>query len=545
MGIAMDGYPYHPIASLATITYMDQLSVLIVGAGPTGLTLACELARRDINFRIIEKKSERTQTSNALGIQARTIELFDDMGIVNRFLDLGDKAHSVTVHSENKALAHVILDQLDSIYKFILMVPQNETERILDERLNELGHHIERNVELISVNQSADHAIATVKNTDNKEEKITATYIVACDGIHSAVRESLKIPFPGEDITQEFVVTDAHVETNFPIDQLHVFLGHKELLAFFPITTGRYRITTNIPSSQAKEISQQEIKTLVEKRSNQLFKLIETTRISPFWIHSRVVPDLQHGNIFFAGDTAHVHSPVGGQGMNTGIQDAYNLAWKLALVIHNKAKPSLLESYHPERHPVIENIVKTTERMTKMMFISNPIFFWLRNKFIKFLSSKKSFVRKLTMQISQLAIAYKQSPIVFYKSAMSSKSPQPGEKAPDVVINHNHRLIDVLRGTQHNILFFTGFNPTEKEITKITEMVKWLHDKYSGIIKVHVISNEPIENCILDENLALHKRYHVQYAGIYLIRPDNYIAYCDNILNKKKLERYLNTIFNT
>lgn len=543
MGMATDSYPYHPITGFSTINSMDKTSVLIVGAGPTGLTMACELARRDIDFRIIDKKPQRTQTSNALGIQARTLELFDDMGIVDRFLSIGNKTHAVMIHADGKTIGHVTFDQLDSMYKFALMVPQSQTEKLLDERLNELGHQVEHGVELISMTQDSKQVMATLKHADNKKEDVKADYVVACDGIHSAVRKSLNAPFPGEDISQAFIVTDAEVDTNFPVDELHVFLGHKKLIAFFPITTGRYRITTNVDGDQAKTISEQQVKTLVEKRSHGLFKITETTSIFPFWIHSKVISHMQHGRVFFAGDTAHVHSPVGGQGMNTGIQDAYNLAWKLALVIQGKAKPSLLESYNPERHPVIENIVKTTERMTKMMFIGNPFFVWIRNHIVKFITSKRVFVRKVTMQVSQLAIQYKLSPIIFYKSAMSSRSPQAGERAPDVIITENRWLFDVLRGIQHNILFFTGLNPTEKEIANITSIVKWLRDTYAGVIKVSVISKDPIENCIIDENLALHKRYNVQYAGVFLIRPDNYIAYCDNVLNREKLERFLNHIF--
>lgn len=544
MGMATDGYPYHPVAACIKIQLMsDQIPILIVGAGPTGLTLACELARRDIDFRIIDKNPTRIQTSNALGIQTRTLELLDDMGIVERFLANGHKTTAAHIHADGKDIARIPFDQLDSVYKFILMLPQSETERLLDERLNELGKKIVREIELVAIVENKDSVTATLKHADNKQEKITASYIIACDGSHSAVREKLHVAFPGEDIAQQFMVADVKVTTDLSADEITIFLGQKKLMAFFPIHTGRYRIAGNLTTENNKEITAQHVKTMIAQRSHGLFHLKEANWMSPFWIHSKIIKQMRHGRVFFAGDAAHIHSPLGGQGMNTGIQDAYNLAWKLALVIQSKANTSLLASYHAERHPVITGIVKTTERITNLMLRSNPLIAWLRKTVLKFVSHKQSLIRKITMQMTQLAIHYKNSPVIFYNSAMSSTSPQAGEKAPDVVISAKCRLADVLRGIQHTILFFTGTNPTENEIATITARVNWLHNKYAGVIKVHVIAKDHIEHCIIDESLAVHKRYNVHYAGVYLIRPDNYIAYCDNTLDKSKLARYLDKIF--
>ena len=515
----------------------SSIPILIVGAGPTGLTMACELARYGISFRIIEQKTERTQTSNALGIQTRTLELLDDMGIVDRFLAVGNKVFAAHLHAEGKDIARLPLDQLDSFYQFILMVPQSTTEKILEERLAELGQMVSRETRLISFAETANGITATLQK-NNKKEVVNAQYLIACDGSHSSIRENLLIPFPGEDIPQQFVVADTTLKTNLPNDELTIFFSRKKIIAFFPIETERYRIVANLGKKTKKQVSPETISQIIEKRSRGLFILKNTTWISSFWIHSNVIKNMQRGNVFFAGDSAHIHSPVGGQGMNTGIQDVYNLAWKLSLVVRGRGQTRLLESYEMERHPVIKAIVTLTEKATKFMLTANPLLVGLRNFLMPTVAKIPAFRKKIAGRLTQLAISYKKSPIINYHSVMSSKSPQPGERAPDVVLNAHTRLANIFRGTHHTLLFFTGLSPTEKDLDDIHKMSECLESRYPHLIKTGILSSKENKNYVFDEQLSAHQRYHVTYPGVYVIRPDQHIGYCANQLNEQGLFDY-------
>lgn len=508
----------------------DATPVLIVGAGPTGLLLACELARYQVPCRIIDKKNERTQTSNAIAIQPRTLELLDDIGIIDRFLKNGNKINKMCIHSHRKELVRATMSQIDSFYPFILALPQSETERILEERLQELGITLERSVELIDIQQNTTQITVQLKKNNEQTETATTNWLIACDGSHSIIRKKLNIPFPGEDIPQQFVVADIQANTKFESNEVNSFLDDQSVFALFPLGNDRFRIVSNH--------TEEDLKKFVHERSYGMVSVININWVSPFRIHSCVVEKMRYGTIFLAGDAAHIHSPAGGQGMNTGMQDVYNLAWKLALVIQKKAKSSLLESYHAERHPVIKDIVKETKLSTKMIVLKNPLLINLRNLLFKFLLNHKKFAIKFLTRMTQLSIFYNKSPIINYDSTMSDISPQPGERAPDVQLNNDIRIANLLRGTKHHVLLFTGLTPTDEEVSQLKTVITKLTKTYSDLIKISVIATEEMTgtNCILDVDAIAHERYNVKYAGVYLIRPDNYIAFCASRLGPIDIE---------
>jgi 2-polyprenyl-6-methoxyphenol hydroxylase-like FAD-dependent oxidoreductase len=518
----------------------NPLPVLIVGAGPTGLLLACELARFNIPFRIIDKKAGRTEASNATWVQARTLELLDQLGIVQRFLKVGHPCRCVNLYTEGKPLVTLPLDQIDSAYPFILMLPQSEIEKLLIDYLTELKQSIEWSVELVEMKQAANQVISTIKLADGTLETITSDWLVACDGANSTVREKSGIVFPGEDITEQFVVADATINSFMSTDEIHMFFDEATLFAASPMGKNRYRIAANIHQSHPrKTFYEKEVIEMVQERGHGAYYVTDISWISPFWIHGKIAKQMRYDSIFLAGDAAHIHAPLGGQGMNTGMQDVHNLAWKLALVIAGNAGPALLDSYEVERFPIIEDVVAQTEKFTKMALFDKDFLKKLR-AFSLQLQQDTHLVKQMNSLLSQTGIHYLQSPIIKYDEKIDATCPQPGTRAPDTLVQQATHLYDYLRHLQHTVLIFTGHTP-DKELTHIKELRRWLQQTYSRIAKIYVVASEKlkqIEDIILDAELSLHSRYQVKGPAIFIIRPDHYIGYYSESLEQAAIEEF-------
>jgi 2-polyprenyl-6-methoxyphenol hydroxylase-like FAD-dependent oxidoreductase len=523
-----------------SITMNAPLPVLIVGAGPTGLLMACELARHGIAFRIIEKKPERSATSNAVWIQTLTLELLDHLGIIDAFIRLGHMCDAINLYTNGKSISTLSFSEIESIYPFVLTLAQSETERLLENHLQLMNSNVERRMELVAIEQHDAAIICQVKQQDGSIETINSHWVIACDGVNSTVRDRCDIFFEGEDLSEQFVVADATIDSYMAYNEMHFFFDEGTLFAAMPLKKNQYRILANLHlDHQRKLFTEREVIEMAQERAYGAYYVKSASWISPFWIHGKVVKNMRHGAIFFAGDAAHVHSPLGGQGMNAGLQDAYNLAWKLALVIQKKAKPSLLDSYQAERHPVVTTIVEQTDKFTKMAFF-DPDFLKKIHHFTKQLAlGKSTLLKKIMMQLTQLSTRYLLSPVIHYIAPINVRSPQAGEHAPDVMINASKRLYDYLRHPKHHILLFTGLKLTKNKLEKIHALQQWLNSSYPDLIQVSIIASEKYnddKNLIIDEEGAIHKRYHIKQHATYILRPDNYIAYCSNDLDMEQIK---------
>lgn len=526
----------------------NHLPVLIVGAGPTGLMMACELARHGIQFRIIDKKPERTLTSNATWVQPRTIEVLDQIGLAPLFLKAGHPCKAINIYIEGKPLVTIPLNSIASTYPFILMLPQSKTEKLLIERLEEFKYHVEWSSELIDLKQEGNKVVTTVKLPDGKSETIISEWLIACDGANSIIREKCQIFFPGEDLTEQFVVADANIDSFTSKNEIHLFFDQGTLFAASPLGANKYRIAANLHLDYPRQtFYEKEVIELVQERGYGAYYVTDVAWISPFWIHGKVAERMRNHSIFLMGDAAHIHSPAGGQGMNMGIQDAYNLAWKLALIIKGKATPLLLDSYQAERYPVVNEIVKQTENFTKMALFDESFLTNLQKFSQQILQGEKNLINKICAQVSQVNIQYQQSPIISYEERNNDLSPRSGERAPDVVIDKSSRLYDYLRNTQHNILLFTGMSEIKQALPHIKQLKEWLNQLHPDLIKTHVISTEKMndmDDVIFDSNGVIHQRYQIKQPAILIIRPDNYIAYYSEKLEytfiEKFFQRYLN-----
>lgn len=354
--------------------------VLVVGAGPTGMTAALELSRMGVPVRLIDKASGPATTSRALAVQSRTVELMAQRGMAERMLAVGNKGNAATIYGDGEVLGRVDLGLIHSPFNFALLIPQAETERIFREQLEQQSVPVEFGTQMITFAQGNERegqggVLAVLRRADGALEEVNAAYLISGEGAHSMVRDTLGVPFEGKSLPHQYALADLHLDGAVPEDELSIFVPREGLLAAFPIGHKRFRMIAI--ENQEGEATQGEptlehMQALWNRSSHISARLYDMFWSSQFRINSRMVDHLRHGRIFFGGDSARIHCPAGGQGMNTGIQDMVNLGWKLALVYQGRAPSNLLDTYDAERLPVIRALVGTTESATDAITADNP-----------------------------------------------------------------------------------------------------------------------------------------------------------------------------
>jgi 2-polyprenyl-6-methoxyphenol hydroxylase-like FAD-dependent oxidoreductase len=385
--------------------------VLIVGAGPVGLFLANECARRGLRYRIIETRASQSEHSKALAIFPRTLEIFDMAGLASPFLEAANRVTSVAVVSHGRTLAEMRFAPQQSPYPFVAMVPQNITERLLVEQLQRTGGAVEYETKFVAGAEQDDHVDVTM---DRKGEpiKLRASFVVGCDGAHSAVRHLLDLPFEGAEYDDTFILADLETNQTLPSDQLQLCPSELGPVAIFPMSATRRRIVASIKNTEGDAPSLDLVRRILAERAPSGLEARALHWSSYFRIHHRQVAHLRVGRFFIAGDAAHIHSPFGGQGMNTGLHDVWNLVWKLDLVLRGHGNEQLLESYSAERRPVIKNVIETTHFLTRALGTPSKLAQTLRDAVIPMVSRLAPFQHAFVQRLSELGVHYHGSPIV-------------------------------------------------------------------------------------------------------------------------------------
>jgi len=407
---------------------------LIVGAGPVGLTLALELTRYGVPIRLIDQAAHRTETSKALVVWARTLELLDRARCAQPFLAAGMRVTVATIHGGGAPIARIDLDAVPSPYPFALMLPQSETERLLEEQLRALGVLVERSTALTAVSQDGDHVHAGLRHADGRDEACQIPWVIGCDGAHSVVRHQLGMTFTGSTQPSDWDLADVHLSgLGASSAEISIFWHADGVLAIFPIAPGRYRVIADVGTasdeSRRPAPTLDEIRGLVARRGPPGIEVTDPIWLSSFRINERKVAQYRSGRVFVAGDAAHVHSPAGGQGMNTGMQDAFNLAWKLALVVRGTAAAEpLLDSYSGERSAVGDQVLADAGRMTAIATLDGPIMQFLRNHIGGMVFGLSAVRHAMAVQFSELSIGYPHSPLTV--PGYKAPGPGPGERAP-------------------------------------------------------------------------------------------------------------------
>lgn len=521
--------------------------VLIVGAGPVGLFLANELLRHGLRCQIIDKKTGLSTHSKALGIHIRSLEMFADSGFIDKILQRGHAVKGMIFKHQQQDIAAITFEHTDAPYHHVIDLPQDETEAVLAEGLNQKDTAVLWQTELLRFEEHIDHIVATVQQPDQTEATLTASWLVACDGAHSTVRHLLNLDFLGSPYQEHWWLADLHIDWDLANDHMMVYLDHDGPMALFPMAQQRYRLVMIAPADGPETPTLSDVQQLFAKKCPQPARLRDPLWINGFNLQHRQIQQYRHSRVFLAGDAAHIHSPLGGQGMNTGLQDAYNLAWKLALTQRGLATERLLDSYHAERYPVGHRVLHETDRMTKAFTLKNPVAIQLRNQLMKFLTSFEVVKDKLANNMAELLVQYPHSPIVEQHGHLTVKT---GQLLPYVHLQQpqgqTQHLFEVCQGTVHHLLLFSRTSNAEVH-TAASHLYQEIQQRYPNLITVHWIGADqpqawPGLHWLDPDHNAWHK-IGAQGPCLLLTRPDQYLAYVQDSLDAKPLLDYLAKIF--
>ena len=499
--------------------------ILIVGAGPTGLTAALELSRFGVPVRLIDQATEAATTSRAIGIQARTLELMEQRGLAAEMVRLGNPARNASIYGGGKRIAKLDFGHVDSRYDYLLFLSQAETERLFREALERQGVAIERGVALIAVAQdSMSHDASPVKAVlrggDGRLEEVTTPWLIDAEGAHSVVRTTLDLQFEGDTLDESYALGDLHIDGDLPDSDFDIFSSEHGFMGLFPMGGGRFRLIASNPfskSDQGTEPDLDELQRIYDQRSHIPARFHDLTWSSWFKINSRMVQRLKVGRLLLGGDAAHIHSPAGAQGMNTGIQDMINLCWKLASVIKGQAPTTLLDTYEQDRLPVMRNVLFKTENLTKLIGSESPFIRSLVNHLGPIVTRSELVQENSTVRMSQTALGYRDSPLS--ANHVHSGSLHAGDRVPDMPVLHRTadgwteaRLLSLLDPSRCVLLTAHG-----DDLGLPDSRLRDLAGACGSTITS--IDIRPVK-----EKSANAKYAAVLGASVFLVRPDGYVG---------------------
>jgi 2-polyprenyl-6-methoxyphenol hydroxylase-like FAD-dependent oxidoreductase len=456
--------------------------VLVVGAGPTGLVLAADLLARGISTRIIDKGDGASLETRAIAVHARALEVLDHMGLAERFVDHGQAVRWFTFYTDGKPRVSLDLARNGTRFPFMLDIPQHQTETLLRARVAELGGVIEQRTELTALADEPGGVTATVQGADGQPRQIRAGYAVGCDGAHSRVRHELGLPFRGHPYPQDWLLADVRLDWARPENEVHAFFrADGTPLICFPMRGHRWRLVVPFAGDRPPGPPDlAEIQQLVGQRAPEPVIASEPTWLASFNCHRRSTDVYRRGHVLLAGDAVHIHTPAGGQGMNTGITDAQNLGWKLALVADGRAPDPLLDTYGAERQPVAEQVLGLTHALVRFGTMAHPAKRALRDAIIPAAFGAGPVHRRAVRRLTQVSVAYPASSLT--RADRGRGRPRPGQRVPDIEVltaEGPSTLFTVLRGGRHVIVVrgpapdSPPANPALDPYRDLVEVVTW------------------------------------------------------------------------
>ena len=556
----------------------SQIDVLVVGAGPTGLTLACELRRRGIGCRTIDRAAGFHHRSRGKGLQPRSLEVFDDLGVAGSALQLGRRDNHLRLYVGGRLTADVQLPARPPRpgvpYPDLLIIPQWSTEQVLRTRLRDLDGTVELGRELSDLVQD-DGGVTVTLTSDTGPEQVRARYVVACDGGHSAVRDLVGLRMHGTSKIQRFILGDVRIEGLEPGISYAWFDGD-EYLAADPLSgTGTWQVQASAPAAAdggAEPASLELFQRLFDQRGLPGVRLSDATWLSDFSPRVAMVDRYRVGRVLVAGDAAHVHSPAWGQGMNAGIQDAYNLGWKLALVVQGEASDRLLDTYEEERLPVARSVLKGSDTGHGVVFSPHPVMRVVREKVLAPLLQVGVVQRAILDRAAELDVGYRTGALAQEGSAplpmrtappgggrpadllewlRFARGPHAGDRAPDARGRGGDgrspvRLFDHFRGPHWSLLLFLGTAAGREDPARLAGIARRMAADGVGDVRPCVVvpAGSPVEGLadvpvLLDSEGEVHRLYGAQGGGSYLVRPDGYVGHRGRPADESALRAYL------
>lgn len=509
-----------------------KTDVLVVGAGPTGLSLACQFLRHGVDFVVVEKNEAVTPYSKAIGVHARTLEIYEQMGLAREAVERGTVAGKVRLLAGGELRGEFDLSDVGeglSPYPFVLMLEQSKNERLLYDYLKSHGRDVLWSTTLESFSQTEGGVTAEVNTAAGESLTVEAKYLVGCDGAKSPVRHALGLSFEGSTFERTFYVADARVDWRFGHDALTVSLSKETFVVFFPLKgEGRYRIVGVFPEEFAKDegdVLYEEIEARVKQEAEIELDIHDVEWFSTYKVHTRHVSRFSEGRCFLAGDSAHIHSPAGAQGMNTGIQDAYNLAWKLALVLKGEAGEKLLDTYDEERLENAKRLLRTTDRMFQLAAGPEWFLSFLRTNVFPnvagYLFSLDAVKRYVFPLVSQIGINYRHSSLSRHAGDDDFKV-KAGDRMPYFPVD-GESVYDMLHEPKFHLLVFTD----EAGSAQVSEAV----GADADLVDFNALRLGPQ----VEEAFGTDRPFTV------LLRPDNYVAYISaEPASTGELKAYLN-----
>jgi 2-polyprenyl-6-methoxyphenol hydroxylase-like FAD-dependent oxidoreductase len=524
---------------------MSDVDVLVVGAGPTGLALACQLARFGVRFRIIDKQPDRAGESRALGVQARTLEILQSFGSGELLARRGRTTTRLMLHVDRDAPVAIDLGDVgraDTRFPYILFVSQSDTEAVLTEHLEAEGIKVERRVELVEFREEPAGAICVLRDSGGHEERIRASYMAGCDGAHSTVRKGAAIPFEGGAYPQSFALGDVEADGALVPEAINAFAVGRGVAVFFPLGQPRtWRIMAieggRLQSSYGSadetvstdHLSLADLQTMVDDPTRGTVRLRDPAWLTRFRLHHRQAARYREGRVFLAGDAAHIHSPVGAQGMNTGIQDAWNLGWKLGMVSRGQADARILDSYHAERWPVGRTLLRATDRVFGVLarsVASGGMVASLRRMMVRrvvapALSSPRLRARAFHF-ISQLGIRYRTSPVVTEGEPPLRDGPRAGDRLPDARVSRGGHITYLQQelSSPHVHLLLCGPLSAWN-----SDRVEQALSRFPGVLKITHLTSEQSDAALVDVHHEALSRLGVEVSAQYVIRPDGHVGF--------------------
>ena len=519
-----------------------QTEVIIVGAGPTGLSLAAQLMRYNIDFVILDKKEGVTNLSKALVVQARTLELYDQIGLAQKAIEGGKRVEKVALLHDGQVRARLNFSGFGeelSPFPFFLIFEQSKTEQLFYEHLQHNGQAVQWQSELESLTQDTDSVSTLLKTANGETQTLNARYLVGCDGANSLTRHLLGLHMEGSTYPRLFYVADIEMEIEADDATFYATAKHDSFMVMFPMPGEKHwRLIGNLPEYNAQvnqEVGFDQVEPKIKQLLQRSLKITTLRWFSTYKVHTRHVERFSSGRCFLAGDAAHLHTPVGGQGMNTGIQDTYNLAWKMAMVLRGSAGNSLLNSYNEERLENAKRLLQTTDQAFDLVagdqwylqFFRDNILPGLVNFTTQFGIAKEF----LFPMISEIGINYRNSSLSRHQGASLTErlhqrnfKIKAGDRMPYFLVDDTN-IYDKLRGSTFHLLAFSNQEQSSEDLMALDQ-------EYSNFIDFNWI---PLSSRVA-EIFGSNSPFKV------LLRPDNYIALISIECSLDELKTYFNQL---